>query len=600
MLAPVQNTRRISLSLMVIGNYNPRRRSGLQQWSLEALAESIKAHGGFIQMPLLRPITVDGAELYEVIAGGRRIRAARIAYGPDAEVVVDVREMTTLEAIAASAAENIDRENMSPAEEAEAAARVLAELDGDREATAKQMGWTVPVLNDRLKLMACSDLVRDRLADRELSLGVAELLAGLPKAKQDELIAGFDAQGRVPTVDEFKTQVMILTKSLDGAIFDKADCASCQFNSTQQSALFANGIEVGHCLNAPCYDEKTEAALIAKADSLRDTYQTVRIVRSGEQFRIQKLSADGPHGVGEEQATACRSCADFGVAVSGVPDKLGRVSGSLCFNVKCNEDKVRARQAAETEAAAAVKAAAAALKQASAEVALAESTSSPDGLKKPGKTKPGAAPAPKAAVAVKAKPTPSVTLSAAVIDYRDRLYATVVATEVLKSPARGFGLLMALACQSRLGAISSEQAVMVTKKLMPGERVSSLTSNLGERYLDVLSCPEDRVAHFASRIAATAASTLHREELVAMVKATDPDWTEHFTLGEDFLSLLTKSEIQAVAEELGLDTALGTANKGLYVKKKDEILKAVLGIKDFAYRGAVPRMLKPGFGSQRK
>ena len=598
MLAPVQNNRRIKLSLMVIGAYNPRRRSGLQLQSLESLAESIKASGGFIQLPLLRPITVDGEVRYEVVAGQRRIRAAIIAFGEDAEVEVMVREMTDLEAKIAAAVENIDRENMSPAEEAEAAARVLAELNGDRLATAKQMGWSPAVLDDRLKLMACSDLARDRLAEKRVTLGIAELLAGLPRAKQDELLQGFDSAGKVPTVDEFKTQIMVFTKSLDGAIFDKTDCASCRHNSAQQSAMFATGIEKGHCLNAQCYDEKTEAALQAKAESLRDTYQTVRIVRPGEQFRIQKLTADGPTGVGEAQAQACRTCSDFGVAISGMPDKLGRTSGSLCFNVKCNEEKVRARVEAEAAAAEASKQATAGADVPNGADAGDASTGR-DAKKGSPKTKDSAKTPAKGTTSVRAKPTPSVTLSAAVITYRDQLYGTTIATEILKTPERGFALLMALACQNRLNAISSEQTCKVMQKLLPGDQLSSSHGNLGQRFAEAMSCPADRVAHFASRIAATSATSLTREELSAMVTAIDPDWAEHFTLGEDFLSLLTKSEIEAVSEELGIDKALGDTGKGLYAKKKDEILKTVLGVAGFNYRGAIPRMLKPGFGKSK-
>jgi len=592
--------RRIKLALIVVGNYNPRRHSGLQQESLESLAESIKAAGGFVQLPLLRPITIDGEQRFEVVAGQRRIRAAIIAFGIDAEVDVLVREMTDLEAKIAAAVENIDRENMSPAEEAEAAARVLAELDGDRKATAKQMGWRPEVLDDRLKLMACSDLARDRLAEKRITLGIAELLAGLPRVKQDELLQSFETNGKVPTVDEFKSQIMVFTKSLDGAIFDKADCAGCQHNSAQQGAMFATGLEKGHCLNAPCYDDKTEAALQVKAESLRDTYQTVRIVRPGEQFRIQKLTADGPTGVGEAQAQACRTCADFGVAISGMPDKLGRTSGSLCFNVKCNEEKVRAR--IDAERATAAEAAVQATKGTAGEAAAGAGGASapdkgPDGKRQP-KAKEGSKPQGKAAPA-KAKPVLSITLSAAVTTFRDQLYGTTIATEVLKAPDRGFALLMSLASQNRLGAISSEQAAKVLEKLLPADQVAKSLPNLGERYLEAMLCPADRVAHFASRIAATAATSLTREELAAMVKALDPDWAEHFVLDETFLSLLTKSEIEAVCEELGIDKVLGDASKGLYAKKKDEILKIVLGAASFNYRGAIPRMLKPGFGKSK-
>lgn len=108
---------------------------------------------------------------------------------------------------------------------------------------------------------------------------------------------------------------------LDNAIFDKKDCAGCQHNSSNQSVLFAEAIAGGKCTNKACFESKTEGELQARAKALQDEYQVVRIVRPGENFTTTPLVVDGPkRASGEEQAKACRTCQNYGAAVSAVPD----------------------------------------------------------------------------------------------------------------------------------------------------------------------------------------------------------------------------------------------------------------------------------------
>lgn len=87
-----------------------------------------------------------------------------------------------------------------------------------------------------------------------------------------------------------------------------------------------------------------------RKESLKDEYPVIRIVRAGDNFAQVKLRADGPAGVGEAQAEACRSCANFGAAVSALPERLGAVFKDQCFNTACNQEKVAARIRSETEA----------------------------------------------------------------------------------------------------------------------------------------------------------------------------------------------------------------------------------------------------------
>ena len=143
-----------------------------------------------------------------------------LLYGPDFQIPVLVKNFTDAEAEVASLSENVDREDMTPVMEAEGAARVLARANGDRKEAARRLGWSPSKLDDRLKLMSCSSDVRKALDAKVITLGLAEMLSGLTKEKQDEVLAGFAAAGKYPTAEECKPQIMAMTKSLTVAIFD--------------------------------------------------------------------------------------------------------------------------------------------------------------------------------------------------------------------------------------------------------------------------------------------------------------------------------------------------------------------------------------------
>lgn len=588
-------TLRLPLNRIVVGAYNPRR----GKKDIEEMAESIRAQGGVMQAPLVRPIGADAeGPLYELVYGQRRFLGAQLVYGESGAIEVDCREMSDEEAVAASAAENIDRKNMTPIEEAEAAAKVLAEFDGDRARAAKRMGWNQGTFNSRLKLMACSQAVRDAVVDEKVDLGVAEVLAGLRKELQDEFLAGLLTAEKKPTIEEVKAQVMVHTKNLDAAIFDKAGCATCPHNSAIQGEMFGT-FTGGHCLNADCFDEKLNAELESRAERLRDTYQMVRIVRAGDQLTVRKIYVEGAAGVGEEQAAACRGCANFGAAVSSIPEKLGLVSKNLCFSPSCNDEKIAAyRQQCE---AAAAQAAVAAVANAAQSSAAATGQSEPEPLE----------PATEAGGDTAAKPSPkpgpkpSVKLSPVVVEHRLALYRTVIAREILKAPERGNALLLALGAAGKLRTVPEAEVSAVLASLTgsttePGKRYSAGATAVAPRFKQVMALDPNVVASCLAKIAATCVSGLDGQDLEDLVKTLAPDWKEHFTLNAEFLGKLTKIEIMGIANELGIGKLLGDKANALLNEKKDKLIATVLGVADFEYKGAIPRVLLPGAGKGTK
>ncbi|OUC54835.1 chromosome partitioning protein ParB [Sphingobium sp. GW456-12-10-14-TSB1] len=230
---------------------NPRRYFDRKKH--DELVVSIRLRG-VLQPLLLRPKD----DVFSIVAGERRWRAAREAFGPDGEVPVVIRVMTDQEALEAAIAENDDRDDPSETEQADAAVRYLAACQGDRAEAARRLGWSRTKLDRRLALAELSDAVKLALDERRIKVGHAELLAAIPSDKQDKaletiLTAGLD-------VSKTRELLMRVTQNLAGACFDKTECITCPFNSGTQRALFETHVDEGHCTNPTCFQLKTEAA----------------------------------------------------------------------------------------------------------------------------------------------------------------------------------------------------------------------------------------------------------------------------------------------------------------------------------------------------
>ena len=571
----------VALRNLHVPAYNPRR-IVLDDPAFAEFKASILAQG------VLQPILVRAVQgkktPFEVVAGQRRFLASMEVFGQDYEIPVLQKEMTDAQAEAASAAENIEREDMSPGEEAEAAARVLARNNGDRVETAKMMGWSLSTLDNRLKLMACSELVRTRLAQRKIVLGMAEMLSGLTSVKQDEMVARFDTAG-TPSVEDAKVLILAMTKSLPIAIFDKADCGTCAHNSARQQSMFDN-IDEGHCLSSECYDTKTEQQLQATMEALKDDYQRVEIIRPGDNFRVEKLKIEV---VGQEQATACRSCKDFGAAVSGLPNKQGQVIGNLCYGIECHKEKAAAFFVANLPPAteSSIKG-----KQVEAPSGSQDpSTQGPDAMNAKGKTdakeKPPESPS-----------APTIGLSTAVLDFRDLLYRKVVFKELATNPEFNARFVMAIMLNGQ-GRIISGPAIQAQFKkgglISDGKSLHSLEAGM-KIMMDV---PKERALTMLPNLGAVAVEQLTREELKSLVILAKPDLALYFQLndesGKQFLAKLTKNEITAICEEVGIAEKMGKTFRSISSGKKDEFIKQITSVQDFEYKGKVPKVLKPRF-----
>ena len=166
----------LKLSQLQPGKYQPRTR--MDEGSLYELAESIKAQG-IMQPILVRPV---GPGRYEVIAGERRMRAARLA-GLD-EVPVLVREVPDEAAAAMALIENIQREDLNPLEEAQGLKRLTDEFGLTHEQAAQAVGRSRSAASNLLRLLNLTEPVQQMLMAGDLDMGHARALLPLAGAQQ--------------------------------------------------------------------------------------------------------------------------------------------------------------------------------------------------------------------------------------------------------------------------------------------------------------------------------------------------------------------------------------------------------------------------------
>ncbi len=182
----------LKLDVLQPGKYQPRTR--MDEGSLYELAESIKAQG-VMQPVLVRPV---GGGRYEIIAGERRTRAARLA-GLD-EVPVLVKNVPDEAAAAMSLIENIQREDLNPLEEAQGLKRLTDEFGLTHEQAAQAVGRSRSAASNLLRLLNLSEPVQQMLMAGDLDMGHARALLPLEGAQQ--ILAASDVVARKLSVRE--------------------------------------------------------------------------------------------------------------------------------------------------------------------------------------------------------------------------------------------------------------------------------------------------------------------------------------------------------------------------------------------------------------
>lgn len=165
----------INIQQIKVNPFQPRKK--FDETAIQELAESIKEHG------ILQPIIVrKKGKKYELVVGERRYRAASLAALD--EVPAIIKDFTEQQMMELAILENLQREDLTPIEEAEAYHSLIENLGFTQEELAKRLGKSRPHIANHVRLLGLPEEIRQLMNDGELSMGHGRALLGLKNKKQ--------------------------------------------------------------------------------------------------------------------------------------------------------------------------------------------------------------------------------------------------------------------------------------------------------------------------------------------------------------------------------------------------------------------------------
>ena len=181
----IYEAKRDSITSLSINDVEPRKdqpRKNFNDESLKVLADSIAVHG--VLQPIIVRENSDFAGRYEIIAGERRWRAARMV--PLSEIPVVIVDADDMKTAQIALVENVQREDLNPVEEAYAYKALIERHNFTQEQVGKEVGKSRSTITNMLRLIELPDEVLELLKDGKLTIGHARAL--LPIADEDKMI----------------------------------------------------------------------------------------------------------------------------------------------------------------------------------------------------------------------------------------------------------------------------------------------------------------------------------------------------------------------------------------------------------------------------
>ncbi len=179
-LTKAESVEHIHVKSIKANPYQPRK--VFDEAAIQELSASIKEHG------ILQPIILRRTgSTYEIVVGERRFRAAKMA-GLE-EVPAVIRILTDEETMEWAILENLQREDLTPIEEAEAYYNLMDNLSLTQEQLAFRLGKSRPHIANHVRLLSLPDKIRGYISDSKLSMGHGRTLLGLRKKEQILLVA---------------------------------------------------------------------------------------------------------------------------------------------------------------------------------------------------------------------------------------------------------------------------------------------------------------------------------------------------------------------------------------------------------------------------
>lgn len=270
----VANIQKISVTSILSSNLPPQveRRKYFTDENLAGLVKSIQQNG------FKGAITVRKVQYgHEIVAGERRWRAAMAA--GLTEINADVSELTDKQALEFQLAENLERHDLSPLDEALTYRYMVDHQGYTVQSIAEKFAKTEKIVHRRLKLADLCEQGRKDLAKERLPLAHAELVARFPASEQKEMlkegwnapIYGISGGQARPYKDAVQVISRNFLRSLSKAPFDTADanlnktagaCTTCPKRSSVNQALFVDDFgKEDKCLDGKCWMSKQVAGL---------------------------------------------------------------------------------------------------------------------------------------------------------------------------------------------------------------------------------------------------------------------------------------------------------------------------------------------------
>src|SRR5258707_15035803 len=346
--------RSVPITTLAESATNPRKRFDAK--SLEELAASFKTQG------ILAPLLVRELEesKYEVVAGARRLRAAKLAELE--KLPVRVVKLTDAEAIEAQCVENLQREDIHPLEEA-LGFKSLLEL-GEPAYTiatiASRAGKSEAYVYGRIKLADLIPPVAEAFLKDTIAIGHALLIAKLPDSQQQE---AFNAAFRGMWTTDGNSQVLIPVRELaawiesnillqlGSAPFDKQDealvpaagsCSNCPKRTGFNKWLFAD-VRKDSCTDPQCFRAKIDAHVSHTLETKTQLWQTSSAWNTRQvaplgmnryvELEIKKAKINGTGSKVAPYQKPCEKITEAVVMDGGRRDELGKVWANLSCRV---------------------------------------------------------------------------------------------------------------------------------------------------------------------------------------------------------------------------------------------------------------------------
>ena len=222
---------------MIVNMDQPRKQ--FDEDALMELSESIKQYG------VLHPLLVsDKKDYYEIIAGERRWRAAKLA--GLTEIPVIVKEFSEQELVEISLIENIQREDLNPVEEAMAYKRLIDEFHLKQDEIAERVGKSRTAVTNAMRLLKLSEKVQQMLIDEMITAGHARAILSIADKEKQESIAMkvFDEKLSVRETEALVKRMLEPPKTAKKSKFSSAEDAIYESLEEKMKSIMGTRVQI--------------------------------------------------------------------------------------------------------------------------------------------------------------------------------------------------------------------------------------------------------------------------------------------------------------------------------------------------------------------